>query len=92
MLIIDSMDMHKIHCVDLQVSKKKKKMVYPRNNSTIGIISNVVRLSPTCFLLARDFRPFVTIFLNAVMQFFADDHRFAARTKELVRRSVHIKP
>lgn len=47
MLIIDSMDMHKIHCVDLQVSKKK---VFPRNNDTIGIISNVARcLSPTAF-------------------------------------------
>lgn len=42
------MDMHKIHCVDLQISKKK---VYPRNNGTIGIIiSNVARrLSPTAF-------------------------------------------
>lgn len=51
------MDMHKIHCVDLQVSKKKKK-VYPRNNGTIGIISNVARrLSPNCFLLARNLGP-----------------------------------
>lgn len=47
MLFIDSMDMHKINCVNLQVSKKK---VYPRNNDIIGIISNVARrLSPTAF-------------------------------------------
>lgn len=56
------MDMHKIHCVDLQIAKKK---VYPRNNGTIGIvIYNVARrLSPTAFFSPR-FRPFVTIFFN----------------------------
>lgn len=51
MLIIDSMDMHKIHCVNLQVSKKKRWFTL---EITVGIIPNVVCLSPTCFLLARD--------------------------------------
>jgi len=40
------MDMHKIHCVALQVSKKK---VYPRNNGIVGIIFNVVRRLSTAF-------------------------------------------
>lgn len=62
MLIIDSIDMHKIHCVNLQVSKKK---VYPRNNGTIGIISNVVRVVYHQLLsFSPRFRPSVTIFLN----------------------------
>lgn len=76
------MDMHKIHCVDLQIAKKK---VYPRNNGTIGIvIYNVARrLSPTAFFSPR-FRPFVTIFFNDLSQTIT----FAAQKNCKIQESV----
>lgn len=50
MLIIDSIDMRKIHCADLQILKKKKKFTLSRNNDTIGLLSNLARrLSPSAF-------------------------------------------
>lgn len=48
MLIIDSIDMRKIYMCGFTSIKKKKR--FTRNNSTIGLISNLARrLSPGAF-------------------------------------------